>query len=476
MPHVSDGPSPGVSAETLASISSPGRVETPFGAMEFFDGMPLPDSVARSYDALDLLRGIDVFLNCLPGAVMVAGRRGMRSLGIHSSAIGYTDPRLTSAPLLLTGNTETTYGSTYLALDKDGPTVIEVPPSSLCIADDMWQRYVADMGIAGPDEGQGGRYLFLPPGYDGDVPEGYFVSRPTTFSVFLIFRVLGGVESLLTIRTYPLSAAADPPEQRFINFATSDCNMIQADDFSYFEEINTLVQEEPPQALDPERAGQLAAIGIVHGEAFEPDDRLRSILDTAARIGAASVRTLVYKPRDRRVYLYPDRSWKTPFIGGSHEFLSQGARLLDARAMFHYVAIGVTPAMTLAGVGIGSQYAMTAEDSTGAYLDGGKSYTLTLPKDIPAKDFWAIDIYDTQTRSLLRTDNPYPSVNSLAGAMQADDDGDTVIYFGPTAPEDKETNWIQTLPGKGWAAILRIYGPLESWFDQSWRPGEIEPT
>ncbi|MFJ9700221.1 DUF1214 domain-containing protein [Streptomyces fradiae] len=114
-------------------------------------------------------------------------------------------------------------------------------------------------------------------------------------------------------------------------------------------------------------------------------------------------------------------------------------------------------------VGAGSQYAYTAEDSTGAWLDGARHYTLTLPRGIPAKNFWAVNVYDPQTRSLLRTDDPYPSVNSLSGAVRPEDDGDTVVHFGPTAPEGREGNWVRTVPGKGWFVMLRLYGPLESW-------------
>ncbi|WP_436790506.1 DUF1254 domain-containing protein [Yinghuangia sp. YIM S10712] len=477
MPHVSDGPSPGTPAETMASISMPEQLQTVFGAMDFFDGMPSPDTITRSYDALDLLRGIEVFLNCVPGASMVAMRRGLRSVGIDSHTIGYTAPRCGSAPMILTANTETTYGMAFLALDQDGPTVIEAPANSLCFVNDLWQRHVADMGIAGPDKGDGGKYLFLPPGHDGDVPDGYFVVRPATFSSWVLMRALGGVQGLLTARIYPLSAAAEPPDQHFVNFAESDFNTIHANDFSFFEEIDTLVQGEPPQALDPERAGQLAAIGIVPGKPFRPDDRMRAILDTAARIASGIVRTLCFKPRDPACYVYPGGSWKTPWPSRSHEFLSpEGARLLDARALFHYVGAGTSPAMAAAAVGAGSQYAYTAEDSTGAWLDGARHYTLTLPNDIPAKNFWAVNVYDPQTRSLLRTDHPYPSVNSLSGAVQAEDNGDTVVHFGPTAPAGREGNWIQTVPGKGWFVLLRLYGPLESWFDQSWRPGEIEPA
>ena len=207
MAEVAQSPSPGVSAEELASLHSPDTLETPFGMMEFFDGVPLPETAERAYDALDLLRGVDVFLNCMPGASMLAMRNGLRSIGARSNVIACTDPRSTSAPVVLTANTETTYGTTFLDLETDGPTVIECPPNSLSFVDDLWQRYVADMGNAGPDRGQGGKYLFLPPGHDGEVPDGYFVFPSPTYSNWVVIRALDGLDALLTTRIYPLAAA-----------------------------------------------------------------------------------------------------------------------------------------------------------------------------------------------------------------------------------------------------------------------------
>ena len=202
---------PGIPAEVLGSLGSPATLETPFGAMEFFDGVPASSTVALSYDTLDLLRGIDVFLNCVPGASMVAMRNGLRSVGASSSVIGCTDPRSTSAPVVLTANTETTYGTTFLDLKADGPTVVEAPPNSLSFVDDMWQRYVADLGNAGPDRGQGGKYLFLPPDHEGEVPEGYFVFQSPTFGNWIVIRALAGLESLLTTRIYPLATETTRP-------------------------------------------------------------------------------------------------------------------------------------------------------------------------------------------------------------------------------------------------------------------------
>src|SRR4051812_32217068 len=242
----------------IATLASPDRVESPFGALDFFDGVPTTETVTKIYDALDLMRGIEVFLNGVPGASLVAMRRGMRSIGITSpQVIRYTDPRANSGALFLTPNTETTYGLAFLDLRAWGPTVIEAPSQSLCVVDDFWFRYVADMGIAGPDYGTGGKYLFLPPGYDGETPDGYFTYRSPTFANWVVLRALGGVPAIKGTRIYPLAEADDPDENVFLNMAELAFNTVHANDFSFYEELDELVQEEPVEALDAERAGQL---------------------------------------------------------------------------------------------------------------------------------------------------------------------------------------------------------------------------
>ncbi|MFB7883005.1 DUF1254 domain-containing protein [Microbacterium sp. NPDC056057] len=460
-------------AEEVTHLATPDLLTTPFGDFEFFDGVPKTDSVRSIYDALDLLRGIDAFLTAVPGASLVAMRRGLRSAGVDApDKIGYTDPRANSGGIFLTPNTETTYGTTFLDLKAWGPTVIEAPPQSLCVVDDFWFRYVADMGIAGPDKGAGGKYLFLPPGYDGERPEGYFTYESPTYANWVVLRTLGGVPAMKETRIYPLSEADSPRENTFLNIAPVLQNTVHANDFTFYEEIAQLVSEEPPTALDPERAGTLAAIGLAHGTPFEPDDHRRAILDDAARIGAAISRALVYKPRDPDTFFWEGSSWKNAFVGGSYEFLRGGARNLDARTQFHYFATVITPAMAHAQVGAGSAYAYTAEDGDGHALDGSATYSLRIPADPPAKNFWSIDLYDTQTRSLLQS-TAYPALASLSGTVQAEDDGSYVLWFSPTAPEGKESNWIPTIPGKSWFPMLRLYGPLEPWFDKTWQLPEL---
>jgi hypothetical protein len=187
-----------------------------------------------------------------------------------------------------------------------------------------------------------------------------------------------------------------------------------------------------------------------------------------------TVKTLISKPRDDLAYWYPGESyWQNAFPGGAYTFTIDGAMKHDFRAAFHFYATGITPAMAFKSPGKGSQYAFTYRDADGNALDGSKTYKLNVPADVPAQDFWSFTLYDNQTRSMLQTDKQFPALGSNDAGWCNNDDGSTDIYFGPEAPEGKESNWLQTVPGKGWNTVVRLYGPLEPWFDQTWRPGEI---
>ncbi len=462
------------------SLTTPDKVETRIGTLEFFDGFPTDATAQKCFDYLDFMHGVEAFLSGCPAASLVAMREGMRELGAVNGTISITETLMDSKSLFLTPNTESIYCGTWLDL-KDGPIVVESPPNTLGIVNDFWFRYVADLGNAGPDKGKGGKYLFVGPGYEGDIPDGYFVFHSPTYGNILIWRgflVEGdpkpGVESIKRhARIYPLSMAGSPPEQKFVNMSGKAFNTIHANDFTFYEELNQVVQEEPTESQDPEILGLFAAIGIKKGQSFAPDARMKKILTEAAAVGNATARSLIFPGRGQSAYQYDTGYWKTAFVGGSHEFLADGARLLDARAFFYYYATMVTPAMTVKVPGAGSQYSLATVDSEGNPLDGSKNYMLHYPPDVPAKDFWSVVVYDNQTRSLLQTDQQYPSVMSQRG-VQANPDGSYDIYFGPEAPPGKESNWIQTVPGKGWNVILRFYGPLQPWFDQTWQPGEIE--
>jgi hypothetical protein len=282
------------------------------------------------------------------------------------------------------------------------------------------------------------------------------------------------MQLLSQLKVYPLAQADAPPATEIVNGSGHAANTVPANDVSFFEDIDNLVQAEPLDALDPELTGQLAAIGIVKGKPFNPDARMKRILTEAAVIGSATARAILFKPRDPAAYLYPDSAWFSPLMGGGHLFMRSGARLLDARVAFHYGFTVVTPSMLANAPGAGLQYGVAAVDSGGEWLDGGKLYRLQLPPGVPAKEGWSVTLYDPQTRSLLQTESLQPVIGSRSEKLKSNADGSIDLWFGPKAPTGKEDNWLRTATGKGWFAILRLYAPQKPWFDKSWRPGEFE--
>jgi len=275
-------------------------------------------------------------------------------------------------------------------------------------------------------------------------------------------------------RLYPLAQAGNPPPNVFVNSSGRKFNTIHSNDFSFYEELDAVVQHEPDGAFDPETTGVWAAIGIKKGRPFQPDARMKKLLTEAVAVGNATARAIVFASRDSRAPFYPDRQWLTGFVGGSHEFANGGERMLDARTLFHYYATGITPAMARSAPGTGSAYAGAFRDHDGKYLDGGKTYRVTLPGPVPAKQFWSFTVYDNQTRSLLETDQVLAGLDSTRPDVKPNADGSYTIWFGPKAPKGNEGNWVQTMPGKGWSVLLRLYAPTEPWFDKTWKPGDFE--
>ncbi|WP_395334881.1 DUF1254 domain-containing protein [Novosphingobium sp. BL-8H] len=462
-----------------AEITTPDQVSTRIGQLDYFDGIPTAETAAKLFDHLDFLRGVEAFLSGVPGASLVAIRRALRASGATGNCMAIFETLMDSRSIFLTANTETIYCWNWMDL-KDGPVVVETPPNVLGVVDDFWFRYVTDIGNAGPDRGKGGKYLFLPPGYQGEVPEGYFVFRPATFGNLLFLRGFmqhgdsgPGVASVKAgVRIYQLTDAANPPRTSFVNLSGKDMNTVHANDIHFFKELNEIIQEEPVEAYGPEAMGIFAAIGLRKGTPFAPDARMTAILTDAVAVGNATARAIDFRNRDPESLIYPDRQWHTPFIGGSYEWLTDGWRNYDARTMFFYAATIDTPAMAMKMVGIGSQYASANIDADGEPFDGAKTYRLHVPADVPAKDFWSVVLYDPQTRSMLQTDQQFPSFSSQINPV-INADGSVDVWFAPERPEGG-ANWVQSVPGKSWFTIFRLYGPLEPWFDQSWKLPDIE--
>jgi hypothetical protein len=516
-----------VSGETLRSISAPDQLDSRLGKLDFVDGVPSPGTSELVYDQLDFVHGLNAYLNGFPGASTWAVRKGFHEAGVQDNEILIFSELMDSQSLFLTANADTVYFVGIIDLTS-GPMVVETPPQALALFDDMWFQWIVDFGLPGPDRGEGGRYLLIPPDYDGSLPDsGYHVGHSRTTRAILLGRsfinenpgqdpapTVEVIKSTLKIYPYAQGGfgtsigtllegdvqpdpAADIPETKFVEGSGMAFNTIPPSDFGFFELLNEAVQDEPAGSnTNIELMGDLAAIGIVKGKPFKPDQRMRGILEDAAAVGNATSRALVFDARASEEFGYYDdeSAWGIPLWVGGYSFETPpplvtkegieplpatGARTLNARTSFFYAYTGITPAMCMRLTGVGSQYVVAFKDSEGDALDGAKSYRVKLPPDIPAARFWSLTLYDNQTRSMLQTPQRFPRAGSQAypsPAATADDDGSTTVVFSPERPADTpEGNWIQTDPDKGWFAILRLYSPLQSYFDKTWRPSEIEP-
>jgi hypothetical protein len=457
-------------------------VHSRIGSFEFKGGFPTPKATKDLNELLVFNRAVEVYIQNIAAVSMFKFRKGLGDFGAKSSSQIVIWPELMDAnTLLLTPNSDTVYTFSFLDLKADGPTVVDLPPKMLGLFDDMWMRYIADGGMAGADKGQGGKYLFVPPDYKGDLPtSGYHINKSPTYGVWMLMRAVdpdpdAAAERSRQMKIYPLAQEGNPRATTFLDGSSKYLDTIHADDFTFFEELNELIQQEPPEAIGSLQRFYLASMGIVKGQPFKPEGERRKLLADAARVGAAMTRMITFGVVDPEAIVYPDRRWQWAFVGGSYLFDTQGYDNIDRRGAFAYSATGNTPAMASKAVGVGSQYMWTPRDAKGNMLDGKKSYRMRVPPKPPVKDFWSVIVYDAKSRSMLQNGQKFPSVSQYSQADK-NADGSIDIYFGPKAPKGKEKNWIRTLPDRGWFPIFRFYGPLEPFFDKSWKLEDIVET
>ena len=506
-----------------AAITTPDKAETRIGPLEYRDGVPTVETAGRVRDTLDFTRALNVFNNSFRSVSAYAIREGAHSIGVKDNEVLIFSELMDANSLFLTANADTVYYLSAIDLSK-GPMVIEQPPLGLGTINDMWFSWIIDIGFPGPDRGAGGKYLLVPPHYDGPLPEGgfYIAHSKTNHALYAARTFLvdddpqpavenvrkhlkiypytpGGVgTSIATALEGTVRLGKDPavPETRFVEGSGKAFNTIPPNDFGFYEMINAAVQSEPADSYDVELAGQLAAIGIAKGKPFKPDARMKKILTDAAAVGNAAGRVLNW----RFAVMHPEWAYykgsqwgnmlwqggaffETPpplFTkeGMFKPFPPTGTRTLDSRTAFYYAYTLDSPGMIMRIPDVGSQYLMGFLDKDGNPFDGGKTYRVTLPKNIPAGKFWSLTAYDNQTRSMLATPQRFPRAGSQSyptPGAKPNRDGSTTIYFSPEQPKGiNRGNWIQTTPGKGWFTILRLYSPLEPFFTKRWRPSEIE--
>jgi hypothetical protein len=469
--------------------------------LPFVENRAIGETAQTLRDEMLYQRATQTYLWALPlinTLGMQAGSEKAFGAGYHVLPIW--KKRLDAKTLVTTPNSDVIYAMGYVDLGKDGPFVFDAPPMLQGILLDFWQRpipfdggkFAGDVGFFGPDQGKGGKFLLLPPGYEGEVPEGYFVCRSGTNNVFVFLRAFYAdasnlkppVELIEKTKIYPLDGDAKP--MAFPNGSGVPANMLPPSDFTAFEQLKQLVDSEGPHLADPDWMGMLAGLGIIKGEPFQPEDHMRGILDRAAKSAYKMSRVIAFDEvvSGRSFRMYPDRLWLNPMADATAENPSGkldlswrrvdrgGALDVNCRPWYFSNYYSVSPGMLSQIPGIGAFYIMAFTDSDGQPLTGGTNYRLNLPKDVPAANFWSLTLYEAENASGLDNGQPFPSLGSRDMPGQ-NADGSTDLYLGPEAPQGQEKNWLATVPGKGYFAILRLYGPTEPALMKTWKPGDV---
>lgn len=470
-------------ALTLISTACANSGHSPASA-QFDGGYPSDSAADAARDEADFQRAVTAYRFWYPTVSCEGIFNGARATGMkanESMLIMAAGPR----QVAFTPNSDTPYGAGAIDLTK-GPFVIEVPPGPFIgLVDDRHQGWVLDLGIPGPAGAKGGKHLILPPGYDGQVPDGYHVGRSASNVVLLALRSMpqngdtkGALEALRQVKIYPLASAANPKLMSFVDVSDrpSDSTCLAwEDNLQYWQKLAEILQSEPLVERFFPMYGQLAALGIEKGKPFQPDARMKAILERSAKAGRDQMLVAAFASDRPDRIAWPDRKWEwAALVPGSVQFETKNGGIdLEARDRWFAQAIVTSPAMFRRDPQTGSLYWLGVRDASGAFLDGGKTYKLTVPLPVPNKLFWSVTIYDARTRSQVSTDQDKAALRSLFELK--DVSGSSVdLYFGPRAPAGKEGRWIKTTTGDGWFAYFRIYGPEQPAFDGSWKPGDFE--
>jgi hypothetical protein len=455
-------------------------MDTRIGKLNFEStGYPSAETVQKLYDEMDFQRACQAYIWGIPAV----GLNEWRSAHFkdfkarNGEMLSYLDFKEKLG--ILTPNYTTPYIATFIDLKESGPMVVDIPAGLMAgMVLDAWQRVMADLGVVGPDKGNGGKYLILPPGHEKVSPEGYFVVPSEGRAVLAGVRLLGAdkekeiAKLVPQIKTYTWSpnATGKPVHVR----AAGDVKWSQMPPhgMAYWDSLNDVLQREPVFERDRLIMAQLRFLGIEKDKPFNPDARQKKLLADGAVVGEAMAKA---NTSDKRVEppFFAGTRWKHALVTSVDQRATNYDQL-DERAAWFYEAVVISKGMLTQTPGVGQRYLAAYQDKSGAWLDGGKSYKLHVPPNPPAKQFWSVTAYDDETRQMVITPQGRPDISSRKEDIAKNPDGSIDVYFGPKAPAGHESNWVQTEPGKGWFSYFRFYGPTEAFFDKSWSLTDFE--
>jgi len=428
-------------------------------------------------------RGIEAMNWALPAVSMLSMRDANFSLGGGYNTIYWLSQVPTALQEAITANNQTPYASIFINT-KEGPVILDVPPATARTAIfgsaiDVWQVPIADIGPAGSDQGKGGRYLFLPPGYKGEVPQDMFPVQLQLYEVYVALRCIPfgnatfreAAEYSKQINAYPLDEAAKPPKGNYIDMAGRHIPTLPVYDLGYFEKIAELLTNEPLLERDKVMGGMLASIGIRKGAPFSPEGKVKKALKVAAKDGFAYLEYMFETPGYSMEVRWPGRQWmdlRQPSTDG-FVFDEGSYLLLDERgSLYHWVTF--IPRR----LGKATAYLTALKDADGELLSGKATYRLKVPAQVPARDFWSVIAYSKKTKAFIYNEADRVGLSSYdKSKMKLNGDGSVDIYFGTTAPKGLDSNWIPTA-GEDFFLLFRFYGPEEAYFDKSFKLPDLE--
>jgi len=472
--------------------------------LPFVQNRPTAETAATLRRELEFQQATQAYLWALPLLNTLGMKFGSEAVfGAGYNVLPVWKERLDPKTKVTTPNSDVIYAMSYVDMGETGPIVFEAPPNLQGILLDFWQRpipvdggkFAGDVGLPGPDAGKGGKFLVLPPGYNGKVPKGYYVYRSATNNLFIFLRAFyqdpadltPAVKLMEQSKVYPLNLPkAERKPMEFPNASGVPASMLPRADGGAFIELKWLLDREGKNLAGPDGLGLLANVGLIAGQPFKPDAETRAILDAAAKTAYKTSRVIGLSEEvgGRSLRVWPNRHWVNPInnaaepgpkksLDFSWRNNAGGFAEIERRIWFFTNYYSISPGMVSLTPGRGAAYEIAFNDSEGQPLSGDVSYKLTLPRDIPAKLFWSVTLYEAENASGLATKvRRFPSLGSRDKPVQ-NADGTTDLYIGPQAPAGKESNWLATAPGRGFFAIIRLYGPGETAVDYSWVPGDL---
>ena len=469
---------------TEASLEGDERIQTPIGEITLEHNYITDDMSQALFDELDYQRAVQLYIWSTP---LVSFYQWMNE---QVKVYGGGEPHeftvfesLKEKRGIVTANLTTPYILSWGSL-ADGPIYVELPVGQTAGgALDMWQRPITDFGLTGPDQCKGGRFIIVGPEDDikkylDDSDKSLHVFQSETNNLFFGIRLLDDSPEFAKTfkKNFKLGSSWKKMKSaKFIEGKNKEWSATAPRGIEYWKVLHQAINAEPVRTIDKPWMAMLKPLGIEKGESFKPNERQLGILKQGVMMGELMLRNLQTNPRFVEPY-WAKTSWYKSFdfdIPQENDIMQQ----LDERGVWFYEAVTSTKGMVNPTEGKGQVYMTSKRDSEGRLLRADKTYKLTVPANVPVKQFWALTLYSENTR------RPYDNggkdvrsanLSSKDEGLQVNKDGSVDLYIGAKAPKGMESNFVKTVDQDGWFVYFRLYGPLKAFFDKSWGLPDFE--